>query len=412
MRPSGRALLFIAITLSAAPPAAAAVSGTRDANVAAATLGAGTTGAFEAIPPVKNNSGYDTFPVATYTDDPAAGFPTQGNSYLALSNGDAPSVKGFNASGVSSLGGPNVRGNTDFDVTVLRVDFTAPADANCLSFDFRMLSREYPSYVGGKYNDAFIAELDKSTWKTQDSQIAAADNFAFDPGGKVISINAAGETSMKQSEGAGTTYSSHGATPLLHAYTPVTPGKHSLYLSIFDQGDALIESTVLVDNLQARNVSGGCAKGAATGAPKPVTPPAPAPTPSPAPVLTAAPKPVPTPAPVVAKSPPAFGKGGVAVLPSAKECVSRRKFRMRIKERPNFEISLASVFVNGKLTSTLKQKVFGKLRHTARVDLRGLPKGTWKVRIVVVATDGRVVTGTRRYRTCSGKGGRPNKGPL
>ena len=38
---------------------------------------------------------------------------------------------------------------------------------------------------------------------------------------------------------------------------------------------------------------------------------------------------------------------------------------------------------------------------TAYVDLRGLVKGRYSVKIVVVATNGRVVTGKRTYRTCS-----------
>jgi cell division septation protein DedD len=405
--------------LVAAAPAGAAVVATRDANAVGGTIATGTAmspgASWTAIPPLKNSSNFDTFPVAI-ADEPISGFPTAGTTYAVLSNGDAPTLKTVNPNGVSSLSGPNVRGNTDFDVTILKLDFSAPSGVNCLSFDFKMLSREFPIFVGKQFNDAFIAELDSSTWKTKDSAITAPDNFAFDPAGKVISINATGETGMTKADAAGTVFDQNGATPLLHAYSPVTPGAHSLYLSIFDQGDGAYDSTVLIDKLATTNVAGGCAKGAATGAPKPppAPTPTPTPTPTPAPAATPAPKPAatPTPTPVFLPTPPAFGKKGIVELPSTKRCVSRRKFRMRIKERKNFEISVATVFVNGKLTKTLRQKVFGKLRHTARVDLRGLPKGTWKVKIVVVSTDGRVVAGTRKYRTCSGKRGRRNRGPL
>ena len=131
--------------------------------------------------------------------------------------------------------GPNVRGNTDYDVTVLKVDLDVPVGPNCLSIDFRFLSDEFPEYVSTSYNDAFIAELDTSDWTTSGSTITAPHNFAFDEAHNEISINAAGAASMSESEAAGTTYD--GATPLLSASTPITSGAHSLYLSIFDQGD-------------------------------------------------------------------------------------------------------------------------------------------------------------------------------
>ena len=72
------------------------------------------------------------------------------------------------------------------------------------------------------------------------------------------------------------------------------------------------------------------------------------------------------------------------------------------------------MFVNRKSVAVVKRRVFGRLRHAALVDLRGLPKGTFKLKIAVVATDGRLITGTRTYHTCSKKrrGGRKRPGPL
>jgi len=63
----------------------------------------------------------------------------------------------------------------------------------------------------------------------------------------VISINATGPVAMNAANAAGTTYD--GATPLLSASTQITPGTHSLYLSIFDQGDQVLDSAVFIDNL-------------------------------------------------------------------------------------------------------------------------------------------------------------------
>lgn len=105
-----------------------------------------------------------------------------------------------------------------------------PSTANCLRFDFQFLSEEFREYVGTNYNDAFIAELDSSTWTTSGSSITAPNNFAFDPAHNPISVHAAGVTSMTEANAAGTTYD--GATPLLSAAHAVTPGAHSVYFSV------------------------------------------------------------------------------------------------------------------------------------------------------------------------------------
>lgn len=170
---------------------------------------------------------------------------------VILSTGRPTRLTEPNTSGSSGdgYGGGNVRGTTDFDVTVLRIDLAVPAGTNCLTgLDFVFLSDEYPEYVGSSFNDAFVAELDSSTWTTSGSTIIAPDNFAFDPDGATISINATGVATMAPEFAVGTTFD--GATPALRAATPITPGPHSLYLSIFDQGDAIYDSAVIVDNLQ------------------------------------------------------------------------------------------------------------------------------------------------------------------
>jgi uncharacterized repeat protein (TIGR01451 family) len=190
-------------------------------------------------------------------------FPTDGSSYAILTTGDSTLADQPNNSGSGgvNLGGGNVRGDTDFDVTIVKIDLAVPAGPNCLSLDFRFLTEEFPEFVGSNYNDAFIAELDSSTWTTSGSTISAPNNFAFDPSGDVISVNSSGVTSMTAGNASGTTYD--GATPLLSAATPITAGAHSLYLSIFDQGDNILDSAVFVDNLILGSVGpGGCERGA------------------------------------------------------------------------------------------------------------------------------------------------------
>ncbi|MDQ7910118.1 Ig-like domain-containing protein [Phytohabitans sp. ZYX-F-186] len=235
----------VGIVIATAMPAAAAVITTADPVVlteAIVSPGVTPTGAaFVTVPPIG-------MPHAI-GDSPLAGFPTDGDTYAILTTGDANLAGQPPQGNFASVDdqGPNVRGDTDFDVTVLRIDFVVPTVLNCVHFDFKFLSDEFPEYVGSPYNDAFIAELDSSTWTTSGSTISAPNNFAFDPTGAPVTINTTGATTMQPQFAADTAYD--GATPLLTAGTLVSPGPHSLFLSIFDQGDTVYDSAAFVDNL-------------------------------------------------------------------------------------------------------------------------------------------------------------------
>ena len=94
---------------------------------------------------------------------------------------------------------------------------------------------------------------------------------------------------------------------------------------------------------------------------------------------------------------------GVIGLPSNRKCVSRRKFRIRIRQPGGIQIQTALVFLNGRKIRVLTRKVFQKKRKVANVNLRGLPRGKFKVRIVVLTSEGKTIRGTRTYRTCTKK---------
>ena len=94
---------------------------------------------------------------------------------------------------------------------------------------------------------------------------------------------------------------------------------------------------------------------------------------------------------------------GVIGLPSNRKCVSRRKFRIRIRQPGGIQIQTALVFLNGKKVRVLTRKVFQKNRKVANINLRGLPRGKFKVRIVVLTSEGKTLRGTRTYRTCTKK---------
>ncbi len=206
-------------------------------------------------------------PVAGISTKKLAGFPISGRSFLILGNGDVRSADNRNTSGDTSdsAGGPSIRGARD--VTIFRINLRVPSGANCLRFRFKFLTEEFPEFVNQQYNDAFIAELDRTTWNTNtigSPQISAPDNFAHDLKGNLISVNGVGDTSVSAFYSRGTTYD--GATRRLRASTPITPGRHRLYLSIFDQGDRQYDSAVFIDRLGVdRSSAGGCRTGAVSG---------------------------------------------------------------------------------------------------------------------------------------------------
>lgn len=201
---------------------------------------------FEALPPAGEPNGFAVnAPGVSGAADPI-GVLTTGDVTLAdLSNTDLRSI---------SNQGEAVRGPNDFDVVVLAVDVAVPSYANCLRLDFRFLSEEFPEWVGSEFNDAFIAELGESTWTTTaDAAVEAPDNFAFDPTGRVITVNDLNINEVQPENALGTTYDA--ATLVLQAAAEVEPGEHTLYLSMFDQGDRYWDSATFVNHLQAVQVS-------------------------------------------------------------------------------------------------------------------------------------------------------------
>jgi len=85
----------------------------------------------------------------------------------------------------------------------------------------------------------------------------------------------------------------------------------------------------------------------------------------------------------------------VVSLPKGRKCRSRRSFRIRLREPKADPLVSAIVNVNGRRVRVVKGR-----RLTAPVDLRNLPRGRYAVKIVATTATGRVLQGTRRYRTC------------
>lgn len=105
----------------------------------------------------------------------------------------------------------------------------------------------------------------------------------------------------------------------------------------------------------------------------------------------------PPPAPASTRPPPVFGPNGLIRAPSAaRGCFSRRSFRIRLRRQSALAIGQVSVFVNRRRVAVRRGR-----RVTAPVNLRGLPKGRYTVKIIIVTATGQVITGKRKYRTCA-----------
>jgi plastocyanin len=84
-------------------------------------------------------------------------------------------------------------------------------------------------------------------------------------------------------------------------------------------------------------------------------------------------------------------------------CTSQRRFTIRVRGLAGVRVRSVRIDFNGKRLPARRQVVDGRRRHTALIDMRGLPRGTYSVAITVTARDGTVLRGSRTYRTCAGK---------
>lgn len=97
------------------------------------------------------------------------------------------------------------------------------------------------------------------------------------------------------------------------------------------------------------------------------------------------------------------GAGDLIAGPTRKSCVSRRKFRIRIRSTKADPIRSATVRVNGKTVQVVSAKVNGRVRRVSTIDLRGLPAGRARVEITARLRSGTIRKGVRRYFTCKPK---------
>jgi uncharacterized repeat protein (TIGR01451 family) len=107
-------------------------------------------------------------------------------------------------------------------------------------------------------------------------------------------------------------------------------------------------------------------------------------------VSPVAPPPVQPPPPVIAPPPPP--------PPVATACRSKRRFTIRLRERRGRRVRSAVVRVRGRRVAVMRRGADGRL--VAVIDLRGLPRGTYRVVIRARLRNGRRARWVRSYRTC------------
>ena len=82
------------------------------------------------------------------------------------------------------------------------------------------------------------------------------------------------------------------------------------------------------------------------------------------------------------------------------ECRSKRRIVIRVRERAARLVRSATIRVDGRRIKVKRRRSDGRL--VAVIDLRGLPKDTYRVVITARLRDGRRVRWVRSYRTCIG----------
>jgi hypothetical protein len=215
--------------------------------------------------------------------------PRDGSKMLALSSGAA---RGPNDPGFQDPGGynkdpsphgapsgypkespscPGITTGEPYDSAGLRLTILTPIDAKSFTFDFDFYTYEYPDYICSEFNDFFVALLSPVP-----TGVDPDGNISFDAQGNNISVNAgflqvctasnAGGKNfpcpLGYSEINGTGFDSNimnmmfipgsAATSWLVTTAPIeAPGSEiTLHFAIWDSGDGVLDSTVLVDNFR------------------------------------------------------------------------------------------------------------------------------------------------------------------
>ena len=164
---------------------------------------------------------------------------------------------GFPQTAASCLGACPLTG-TPHDDAALLVTLRAPWYARGFSFDFKYYTTNYPNFLCSSFDDWFVAILSPFPDGSLDG------NIALDAGGNPIRSNdatlqvcatnpgaACYSCALGNAELQGTGFENNAASPWLIAGAAVKGGAEiTLRFAIYDSGDGIFDSTVLLDNFR------------------------------------------------------------------------------------------------------------------------------------------------------------------
>ncbi len=141
------------------------------------------------------------------------------------------------------------------DLTSFKLELVVPRNAQAFAFDFSFFTAEYPHFVCKEFDDTFLALLDTGD--------GVKRNISFDENGNPATVNAGFFDVCKVSDddprckgteelqGLNFATDEGGATGWLSTIAPVSPGASiTLEFFIFDEGDAILDSFVLLDHFR------------------------------------------------------------------------------------------------------------------------------------------------------------------
>lgn len=185
--------------------------------------------------------------------------PLEGYAYLAIANGPVANTQHEGGGQLAEqtfqnpvpeyLGEVRSRGDPQpvYDLHQLTLTLVAPAGARSFSFDFNFFSAEYPDYVNQSFNDTFYAIL-----RAPSTNDGRPTNIAFDAAGASIEVdNNYFQKPFHPIPNTGTGFDRNGSTGWLRTSWPIRGGERfTLTWTVHDEGDAVFDSLVLLDNFR------------------------------------------------------------------------------------------------------------------------------------------------------------------